>query len=53
MGLDVLSYVLEELGEPYYAPPRVLKEFVSPAGSFRRPVGILRVPGRTLKGCAW
>ena len=28
VGLDVLSYVHEELGEPYYAPPRVLKELV-------------------------
>ena len=28
VGLDVLSYVNEELGEPYYAPPRVLKELV-------------------------
>ena len=23
-----MSYVHEELGEPYYAPPRVLKELV-------------------------
>ena len=28
VGLDVLSYVHEELGDPYYAPPRVLKELV-------------------------
>ena len=28
VGLDVLSYVHEELGVPYYAPPRVLKELV-------------------------
>ena len=28
VALDVLSYVHEELGEPYYAPPRVLKELV-------------------------
>ena len=28
VGLDVISYVHEELGDPYYAPPRILKELV-------------------------
>ncbi|CAN5264583.1 hypothetical protein BH24ACT19_BH24ACT19_22190 [soil metagenome] len=28
MGLDVISYVHEELGDPYYAPPRFPKELV-------------------------
>ena len=28
VGLDVISYVHEELGEAYYAPPRILKEMV-------------------------
>ena len=28
IGLDVISYIHEELGEPYYTPPRLLKELV-------------------------
>ena len=28
VGLDVLSYVHEELGDPYYTPPRLLKDLV-------------------------
>ncbi len=28
VGLDVISYVHDELGDPYYTPPRVLKELV-------------------------
>jgi 3-hydroxybutyryl-CoA dehydrogenase len=28
VSVDVMSYVHEELGEPYYAPPRILKELV-------------------------
>ncbi len=28
VGLDVLSYVHEELGDPYYTPPRILKDLV-------------------------
>jgi len=28
VGLDVISYVHQELGEPYYAPPRLLKDMV-------------------------
>jgi 3-hydroxybutyryl-CoA dehydrogenase len=28
VGLDVISYVHEELGDPYYAPPRIMKEMV-------------------------
>jgi 3-hydroxybutyryl-CoA dehydrogenase len=31
VGLDVISYVYDERGEPYYAPPRVLKELVRTA----------------------
>ena len=45
VGLDVISYLHEELGEPYYAPPRVLKTMVragrlgreSGAGFYERP----------------
>jgi 3-hydroxybutyryl-CoA dehydrogenase len=28
VGLDVISYVHDELGDPYYTPPRILKELV-------------------------
>ncbi len=28
ISLDVISYIHEELGEPYYTPPRLLKELV-------------------------
>jgi 3-hydroxybutyryl-CoA dehydrogenase len=28
VGLDVISYVHDELGDPYYTPPRLLKELV-------------------------
>ncbi len=28
MGLDVISYVHGELGDPYYMSPRILKELV-------------------------
>jgi len=38
VGLDVISYVHEELGEPYYAPPRILKEMVR-AGRLGRKTG--------------
>ena len=38
VGLDVISYVHEELGDPYYAPPRILKEMVR-AGRLGRKSG--------------
>jgi 3-hydroxybutyryl-CoA dehydrogenase len=38
VGLDVISYVHDELGEPYYAPPRLLKELVR-AGRLGRKTG--------------
>jgi 3-hydroxybutyryl-CoA dehydrogenase len=38
VGLDVISYVHRETGEPYYAPPRVLKELVR-AGRLGRKSG--------------
>ena len=38
VGLDVISYVHEELGDPYYAPPRILKELVR-AGRLGRKTG--------------
>ena len=38
VGLDVISYVHQELGEPYYAPPRLLKTLVS-AGKLGRKTG--------------
>ena len=38
VGLDVISYVHEELGDPYYAPPRLLKELVR-AGRLGRKTG--------------
>jgi len=44
VGLDVLSYVHEELGEPYYAPPRT-----HPRGSLRSscaPAGFGQKTGR-------
>lgn len=28
VGLDVISYVHDELGDPYYTPPRILKDLV-------------------------
>jgi 3-hydroxybutyryl-CoA dehydrogenase len=37
-GLDVISYLHDELGEPYYAPPRVLKTMVR-AGRLDRKTG--------------
>jgi 3-hydroxybutyryl-CoA dehydrogenase len=38
VGLDVISYVHEELGDPYYTPPRILKELVR-AGRLGRKTG--------------
>ena len=38
VGLDVISYLHDELGEPYYAPPRVLKTMVR-AGRLGRKTG--------------
>jgi 3-hydroxybutyryl-CoA dehydrogenase len=38
VGLDVISYVHKELGDPYYAPPRILKEMVR-AGRLGRKTG--------------
>ena len=38
VGLDVISYVHQELGEPYYAPPRLLKDMVR-AGRLGRKTG--------------
>jgi len=38
VGLEVLSYVHQELGEPYYAPPRLLKDMVR-AGKLGRKTG--------------
>src|SRR3712207_3911586 len=38
VGLDVISYIHDELGEPYYTPPRALsKRWSAPAGSAARP----------------
>jgi 3-hydroxybutyryl-CoA dehydrogenase len=38
VGLDVISYVHDELGEPYYTPPRIIKEMVR-AGRLGRKSG--------------
>jgi 3-hydroxybutyryl-CoA dehydrogenase len=38
VSLDVLSYVHQELGEPYYCPPRLLKDMVR-AGKLGRKTG--------------
>ncbi len=38
VGLDVISYMHQELGEPYYAPPRLLKDMVR-AGRLGRKTG--------------
>lgn len=38
VGLDVISYVHEKLDEPYYAPPRILRELVR-AGRLGRKSG--------------
>jgi len=38
VGLDVISYLHEELGEPYYTPPRILKDMVR-AGKLGRMTG--------------
>jgi 3-hydroxybutyryl-CoA dehydrogenase len=38
VGLDVISYVHEELGDAYYTPPRLLKEMVR-AGKLGRKTG--------------
>jgi 3-hydroxybutyryl-CoA dehydrogenase len=38
VGLDVISYVHDELGDPYYTPPRLLNELVR-AGRLGRKTG--------------
>lgn len=38
VGLDVISYVHTELGDPYYTPPRILKRMVE-AGKLGRKTG--------------
>jgi 3-hydroxybutyryl-CoA dehydrogenase len=38
VGLDVISYVHDELGDPYYTPPRIIKELVR-AGRLGRKTG--------------
>jgi 3-hydroxybutyryl-CoA dehydrogenase len=38
VGLDVISYLHQELGDPYYTPPRLLKTLVS-AGKLGRKTG--------------
>src|SRR5215210_5612064 len=38
VGLDVISYMHDELGDPYYTPPRILKEMVR-AGRLGRKTG--------------
>jgi 3-hydroxybutyryl-CoA dehydrogenase len=38
VGLDVISYMHDELGDPYYTPPRVLKTMVR-AGMLGRKTG--------------
>jgi 3-hydroxybutyryl-CoA dehydrogenase len=38
VGLDMISYVHDELGDPYYTPPRILKELVR-AGRLGRKTG--------------
>jgi 3-hydroxybutyryl-CoA dehydrogenase len=38
VGLDVISYMHDELGDPYYAPPRLLKTMVR-AGRLGRKTG--------------
>jgi 3-hydroxybutyryl-CoA dehydrogenase len=38
VGLDVISYDHDELGDPYYAPPSLLKELVR-AGRLGRKTG--------------
>ena len=38
VGLDVISYIHDELGEPYYTPPRIIKEMVR-AGRLGRKTG--------------
>jgi 3-hydroxybutyryl-CoA dehydrogenase len=38
VGLDVISYMHDELGDPYYAPPRILKTMVR-AGRLGRKTG--------------
>jgi 3-hydroxybutyryl-CoA dehydrogenase len=38
VGLDVISYMHDELGEPYYAPPRILRTMVR-AGRLGRKTG--------------
>jgi 3-hydroxybutyryl-CoA dehydrogenase len=38
VGLDVISYLHQELGDPYYTPPRLLKSMVS-AGKLGRKTG--------------
>ncbi len=39
VGLDVISYVHDELGDSYYTPPRLLKELVR-AGRLGRKTGV-------------
>jgi 3-hydroxybutyryl-CoA dehydrogenase len=38
VGLDVISYVHDELGDPFYTPPRIIKELVR-AGRLGRKTG--------------
>ena len=38
VGLDVISYMHDELGDPYYAPPRIIKSLVH-AGRLGRKTG--------------
>lgn len=39
VGLDVISYVHDEIGDPYYTPPRLLKELVRAGRLGRKTAG--------------